>query len=219
MVFGLFEKKEYSRAEIMEAAGKFRSKGKHKKAIAEYQKILKQDSGDFDVAGRIAPLMAETKQPEDSWKHFKIAIAGYMKKGFYDKALSMVNMATRYLPREVEAWEAFARLEIEVKKRPEDAVQTLHTGHLNFRKKELLPKAIRLLQNAWKVEPWNFNVSFDLAKILLREAKKVDAKKIFKGLEEREKGGKLRKVRWALFWMEPGAGGFFRWMKAATLGR
>jgi tetratricopeptide (TPR) repeat protein len=88
-------RRSYSRSEILEAAGKALARGKHKKAIAWYQKLLKADPADHVTHGKIAPVLAETRQFSESWSSFKASGEGYIRMGFVDKALSMYIQATR----------------------------------------------------------------------------------------------------------------------------
>lgn len=213
-----WKKKTYSRSERLEAAGNLRTKGKKKKAIAEYRLVLKDHPKDFEVHGKMAPLLAETKQYKEAWRSFKFAADGFKQKGFVDKAMSMFNQAARVMPGELQVWEALASLELE-RGRKVDAIKALYEGHRNFRKALLRPNAIRLLMKLLQIEPGHFDATFNLAGLLKKTGKKQDALKYLNKLVEQNKGKNLRRVRGAIFWTTPGPGPLWHWTRALVLGK
>jgi tetratricopeptide (TPR) repeat protein len=207
----------YSRSEILEAAGKALVKGKRKKAIAWYQKLLKTDPGDHVVHGKIAPQLAETKQFSESWSSFKASGEGYLRMGFVDKALSMYIQATRYMPKEIEAWETVTRLQLDRRLRA-DAVKTLINGHRYFRHRKHRQKAIRLLRKAKEIDPWHFEVTLNLARLLAKAGERKDALRLLNELAEREHGYKLRRICGALLRISPTPASALRWLRATLFG-
>jgi tetratricopeptide (TPR) repeat protein len=207
-------RKPYSRSEILEAAGKALAKGKRKKGIAWYQKLLKADSEDHVVHGKIAPLLAETRQFPESWSSFKASAEGYLRKGFDDKALSIYIQATRYIPREIEAWEAVTRLQVNRRLRA-DAVKTLINGHRHFRHRKRRQKAIRLLYKAKEIDPWHFEVTLNLARLLVKTGERKRALQLLNELAEREQGCKLRRICGALVRISPTPVSIGRWLRVA----
>ena len=209
--------KPYSRARILEAAGKAQTKGKTGKAIAEYQKVLKEDPGDFQVHAKLAPLLAKKKRFGPAWSSFKTAGEGYALDGFGDKALSVYTQATHCMPMEIETWKAVSKLQrnrgLKV-----DSVNTLLEGHRNFRSRKLRPTAVYMLRKAAKIIPWHFEVTFELARLLAKTDKKEEALKLLNGLAERERKKQLRRIRGAIFKISPGAGSAWRWLRAAVGG-
>lgn len=204
--------KPYSRTEILEAAGKAQAKGKTKKAIAEYMKVLEANPDDHVVHGKVAPLLARTKQFSRSWSSFMAAGQGYELGGFGDKALSVYTHAARCMPLQVEAWESVTRLQLSRGLR-EDAVNTLLKGHRHFRGRRLREKAIRLLRRACEVIPRHFEVTFELARLLAKTGEKDEALRLLRGLAEREEGANLRRIRGAILRLSPTPASAWLWLR------
>jgi tetratricopeptide (TPR) repeat protein len=207
-------RKSRTRSEILETAGKAQAKGKRKKAIVEYRKLLKTDPQDYVVHGKIAPLLAEAQKFSESWSSFKAAGEGYLHKGFDDKARSVYIQATRYLPNEIEAWEAVVGLQLDKGQRA-DALKTLFDGRRHFRRSSHRQEAIHLLRMAWDISPWHFEVTFDLAQLLAKTGEKEEALKLLNGLAERERGRNLRHIRGAILRTSPAIGSLWRWLRTA----
>ncbi len=206
--------KSYSRSEILDAAGKARAKGRRKRAIAEYQKLLKADSGDYVVHGKIAPLLAEMRNYSESWSSFKAAGEGYLHKGFEDKAKSIYIQATRHLPYEIDAWKAVAELYLS-RRHEADALKTLKDGRHNFRHRTQRAEAICLLRMAHDITPDRFDVTLDLAHLLAKTGKRVEAVRLLEGLAVRDQGHNLRRIRGSLLRISPSPSFAWHWLRAA----
>lgn len=209
--------KSYSRSESLEAAGKAASRGKVKKAIGEYKKVLEADPGDHVVHGKLAPLHARAKKFREAWASFRAAGEGYLQKGFSAKAQSVYTQATRCIPEEVEAWEVLAGLQQE-RGLQADAVRTLLNGSFHFRRRQSRHKAVRLLRKAFGAAPWHFEVTLNLARITAKTGGKAEAIRLLNGLAEREKGRNLRTVRGAILRLSPTPASAWRWLRAAISG-
>ncbi|MFQ5441172.1 MAG: tetratricopeptide repeat protein [Thermodesulfobacteriota bacterium] len=207
-------RKSHSRTEILETAGKAQARGKRRKAIAEYQKILKVDPDDYVVHGKIAPLLAGSRRFSDAWSSFEASGQGYIQRGFVAQALSVYTQATRHMPGVRDAWEAVIRLQLE-RGQEADAVKTALTGQRNFRTSALRPDAIRLLRKAWEISPWHYDVTVELARLLSKTGEKKEALRLLIGLAERARGRKLRQVRALILRISPTTGSLWRWLRAS----
>lgn len=207
-------RKSQSRTEILETAGKAQAGGKRRKAIAEYQKILKADPDDYVVHGKIAPLLARSKRFSESWSSFEASGQGYLQRGFVVQALSVYTQATRHMPRVINAWEAVVRLQI-VRGQQADAVKTALVGQRNFRKPALRPEAVRLLRKAWEISPWHYEVTMELARLLSKTGEKKEAVRLLSVLAERERGRDLRRVRALILRISPSTGSLWRWVRVS----
>lgn len=205
--------KSYDRGECLKAASKAVTRGKIKKAISEYMKVLAVDAEDHAVHIKLAPLLARRKKFAEAWDSFKIAASGYSLNGFDQKAIGVYTQAAKFMPKNPEVWEAMSYLYIKIGKRA-DAVQTLYKGHRNFKKKPHRGIAIKLLRKAFSIEPWNFEVTFELAR-LVKKTDIVEAFGLLEGLADRVNGKDLAKVRSTMFFMRPGFSTCWEWMKAA----
>ena len=206
--------KAYDRSIVLEAADKARAKGKPKKAIVQYRRVLEANPHDHVIHGKIAPLLAETKQLREAWLSFVAAGEGYVRNGFIDQAISMYRQAARYFPREVEVWEAIARLQVD-RERPADAVKALLEGRRHLRNRQGRLEAIRLLRKACEIEPGHFEATYELARLLAKAGDKEEARRLLNGLAERVWGRNLRRVCGALFRMSPNPATAWRWLCAA----
>ncbi len=210
-------RKPYSRAEILETADKAQTRGKTNKAIAGYLSVLETNPDDYVVHGKAAPLLAKKKRFGEAWSNFQAAGKGYVIGGFGDKALGIYAQATRCMPMEIEAWKAVAKLQLN-RGLKADSVNTLLKGHRHFRRRALRPTAIYMLRKAWKIIPWHFEVTFELARLLAKTGKKKEALELLRELATREKRRNLRRVRGAILKISPTPGSAWLWLRAAVRG-
>ena len=122
----------YDRFSTLTAADRAVAKGRSRRAIALYGKVLAVDPADHVTHGKVAPLLAKRRKQAEAWASFVAAGEGYLREDRFDRALSIYAQAARYLPRRLEAWEAIARLQCELG-HPADGVQALLDGCRHFR--------------------------------------------------------------------------------------
>jgi tetratricopeptide (TPR) repeat protein len=217
MLFGSKEPK--TRSEIIAEADQARAKGKLKKAIAGYRKALELEPKDPVVHGKLAPLLARSKQPEAALESFRTAAQGHLDKGFADKALAVYVQAADVFPLQVSLWQQMAQLHVSKGKRVE-AVKTLLRGRFHFRRKADRPGAITLLREVLALDPTLFEVKLDLGLQLARENQKSEAMELLNPmlLDVRDRR-QLRRLRWTLLRVSPSMGAWGRWLRALMLGR
>ncbi len=211
---GWFSKPTYDRSSSMSRAAKAEGRGKRKKAIAEYRKVLAQEPDNPVIQVKLATLLAQTKQHDEARLKFMAAAETYEKQAFEDKALAVYRQAVAFMPKRVEMWERMAQLDVKRERNPE-AIRDLLDGAKSFRKRKERQSAIRLLRMATKIEPWQFEATMSLAKLLRKEGAKPEARKLYEGLVQRNRAVRLRKVRGAMFRMSPTPGAAWRWLRAA----
>lgn len=213
-----WNKQVYDRSSTLEKAAKAQGRGNKKKAVVEYKKVLEHEPENPSILAKVAALLAETKQPKEAWDAFVKAAEIYKKQGFDEKALAVYVTATSYMPNEVELWETVAKMHVK-RGRPADAVKACLDGRRNFRKRKHREYAIRLLALATRIEPWEFESTFDLAGLRRADGDKREARRLLEGLVPRSSKWRLRKVRGALFRLSPTPAAAWRWMRAAIAGR
>jgi len=212
---GLFRNHSaYDRSRILDAATRARAKKKRARAIDLYRWVLAVEPQNGELHAKLAPLLAETGQQFDAWCSFKAVAHAHLREGQPDKALAVYREAALYLPREAQAWQAVARLQ---HKRgcPRDALETLLEGSRHFRTRWLRPRAIHLLRRARAIQPWNFDVVLELARLLASTGQQHEAAILLDGLGERSGEERLRRVRAAQFRLAPGLGTAWRWLRSA----
>ncbi|MBW7956942.1 MAG: hypothetical protein H3C68_03525 [Deltaproteobacteria bacterium] len=211
-----WREKSYNRERCLAAAAKAQAGGRLKRAVGHYKRVLEADPDDYLVHAKVAPLLARMKNFEEAWMSFKIAGSRYLAAGFSQKAISMYSQAARFMPRNAEVWETMAYVYERQGKRAE-AMHTLFSGHRFFRNGPERGKAVSMLRKAFELDPWNFEVTMELSK-LLRKTDPVEAMGLMEGLSTRVRGRELRKVRSAMFLAQPGLSTAWRWIKAVWPG-
>ena len=213
----LFGKSVYNRSESISRAAKLEGRGKRKKAIAEYRKVLAQESDNVGILVKLATLLAQTKQYDEARNKFGAAAEIYEKEAFDDKAVSVLRQAVSFMPKRVELWERIGQLEVKRERIPE-AIRDLLEGSRHFRRKTERQSAIRLLRQAVKIEAWQFESTLQLAYLLRKSGARPEARKLYAGLCERNRSVRLRKVRGAMFRMSPTPASAWRWLRAGLRG-
>lgn len=210
---GLFQAgANHDRARILDAAARARAGKKRERAIALYRFALAAGPQDIDLHVKLAPLLAETGQPFDAWCSFRIVARACLVAGHPDRALAVYSEATLYLPREVEAWQAVARLKLR-SGRTREALEALLEGSRNFRSRWLRPQAIFLLRRARELDAWNFEVVLEIARLLASSDQKPEARLLLTGLAQRSSGERLRRVRGAELQVSPGPRSLWHWLR------
>jgi len=214
---GWFGKAKYNRSESLSRAAKAEGRGKRKKAIAEYRKVLAQEPDNPVILVKLAGLLAKTKQPEEARQKFLAAAECYEKEAFDDKAVAVFRQAVSHLPKRVELWERMAQLDVKRERLPE-AIRDLLDGSSHFRRRRERQSAVRLLRMAVKIEPGQFEATMALARLLAKSGARPEARKLYADLCTRNRGRRLRRVRGAMFRMSPTPAAGWRWLRATLRG-
>lgn len=209
----LGRKKVYDRARLLDQAARARKRGKREKAIGFYRQVLDKEPQNPDLHRRIAPLLAETGRHAEAWKSYQSAVEGLVLKGFVEQAVGTLREATTRMPRQPDAWNALADLELS-RKRPEDAHRVLFEAHRHFRFKRGREHAISLLLRARKLAPRDFRTSYVLAGELARSGAHARAQTLLDSVAHWARGSQLRRVRGRQFGLSPTPAAAWRWMQA-----
>jgi tetratricopeptide (TPR) repeat protein len=211
---GWFRRKPvYDRRTILAAAATAQGKGKSKKALAEYQKVLAMEPDNPTLLMKAAVLFAETRQPKEAWGSFTRAAELFRKDGLNDKWSSVWVQAVIYFPRSPEAWLSLAQAKAE-RGVPADAAAALLTGSRNFKRRKDRDVRVQLLQEAFRHTEYAFDVTMEYAAALVGAGEKKEAMRMLEELAERTSGAKHRKVRGRLFRMSPTPAAAWRWARA-----
>jgi len=210
---GFFRSKEPTRSELLQKAGRARSKKRKKKAIILYKKLIEMNPDDLDVHTKIAPLLAATKDKKGASVSFEKAAKGYFEKGFADKAISVYKQAASSFPYEVDLWIRIARLYIERHKK-QNAINILVEGSKNFRRKAQRPKAVKLLQAAFHISPWEPQVTLSLANAMAKSGRQEEARTMLTELAKGVQKKYLRTVRRKILFLAPSPSSLWQWLKA-----
>jgi thioredoxin-like negative regulator of GroEL len=209
--------KPYDRSRLLAKAVRARKKGRRKKAIALYCEVLAVEPENDDLHRRIAPLLAETKQPEAAWSSYQRAVEGLAKKGFLDHVVGVLREASVLLSRQVELW--YALSDFELKRRgATDAAEVLLEARQHFRSRRERDVAISFLLRARRLVPRSFAVNFELARTFAKSGAPKRARGILEELASRSRGRQLRRVRGQQLRMSPTPFAACRWLRAAIVG-
>lgn len=204
----------YDRRSILAAAATAQGKGKSKKALAEYQKVLAMEPDNPTLLMKAAVLFAETRQPKEAWGSFSRAAELFRKDGFVEKWSSAWTQAVMYFPRSADAWLALAEAKAE-RGVPADAAASLLAGSRNFKRRKDRDARVRLLQEAFRLTAYGFDVTLEYAAALVGAGERKEAVELLEKLAERTTGVKHRKVRGRLFRLSPTPAAAWRWARAS----
>ena len=204
----------YDRREILAAAAVAQGKGKPKKALAEYRKVLEMEPDNPTLLMKAAVLFAETRQPDDAWRSFTRAAELFRKDGLVDKWSSVWQQAVIYFPRSTEAWLSLAKAKTH-KGVAADAAATLLTGSRNFKRRRDREARVQLLEEAFRVAPYTHDVTIEYTVALVANGQRSDAFDLLEELLERTSGSRVRKIRGRMFRLRPTPASAWRWLRGS----
>jgi tetratricopeptide (TPR) repeat protein len=211
----LFERRRsYDRRRLLADAARAQRKGKLRKAIALYGRVLEVEPGNPDLHRRLAPLLARARRTAEAWESYRRAADTLVRLGFVERAIGVYREATQHLAREDRLWLALADLEMR-RGRPTDAVAALRAGRAHLRSRADRPRAIRLLERARELDASHFEAGFDLVGLLLRAGQRARARALLEELALRASASELRRVRARQFRAAPGPRFAWQWLAAA----
>jgi tetratricopeptide (TPR) repeat protein len=191
----------YDRGEILSKAEKYRSQGRLRKAIREYEKILSVDRRDIDVHMKIAPLYIRVGRKEQAKDSLRQAVAWYEKKGFLEKAIATLRLALTVDRYNLSAYLHLAEIYLS-KDHASDARNVLDAARKVFRGKKYLKEALAVEEKILSLFPDDFPTQVSLVRLLWKTGKKRETLERLRRMEEQwaRKGNKpnWKKTRWLL---------------------
>ena len=209
---------DYDRKWLLAEAEKARIRGRRRRAISLYRRILAAEPHDLNLHARVAPLLAATGRRFDAWQSYRQAAQVHLRNNSQDEVLALYRDATKALPMQIEAWQWVAKLELK-RERREAAIGALLEGRAKFRSRRRRPEAIALLREARNIDAWRVDIVLDLARLLRRSGQSPEAQWILGQLAERSSGRDLRIVRGAQWRIEPSLKHSWYWLRAAFAGQ
>ena len=205
---------EYDRKWLLAEAENARARGRRRRAISFYRRILAAEPHNPELHARVAPLLAATGKRFDAWQSYRQAADAHLKNQSRDEALAVYREATKMLPRQFEAWQWVAKLEL-ARGRNKAALGALLKGRSRFRSRRRRPEAIALLREAKSIDESRIGIVLDLVRLLRRSGQSPEAQWILAQLGERMSGRDLRIVRGAQWRIEPSLKHSWNWLRAA----
>lgn len=214
---GLFSRKPRTRAEILADADRARTRGRTRKAVAGYRKVLESDPGDPSTNVKLGPLLAKLGDADGGAACFRTAAKRHLDAGFTDRAAAVNLTASGVFPLDAGFRLELARLNVQ-RGRKQDAVTALLDGGRALARARRPDAAVSLFGRALEIEPWHLETCLALVPVLVRAGHAPKAQEFLDGLEARYRGRALRRIRWAAFRAAPGTRTLWRWVRAALAG-
>jgi tetratricopeptide (TPR) repeat protein len=205
---------DYDRKWLLAEAEKARIRGRRRRAISFYRRILAAEPHDATLHARVAPLLAARGKRFDAWQSYREAAQAQLKNKGHEEALALYREATQTLPLQIEAWQWVAKLEL-MRGRGDCALSALLEGRSKLGSKRRRAESIALLREARSIEPWRLDIVLDLARLLRRSDQTPEAQWILGQLAHRTEGRDLRIVRGAQWRIEPSLKHSWNWIRAA----
>jgi tetratricopeptide (TPR) repeat protein len=172
----------FNKQKALSAAEKFVQQGKLQNAIAEYDKILKNDTKDLTVNNTIGDLYARMGDTAKAIECFKTVGDAYAAQGFTVKGIAMYKKITKLHPS-LDASLKLAELYTQQGLFNDARAQYLQVAE-DFMKNGDLEQAVRLFQKVLEMDPENVPMRIKLAEVYVRLGKKKEAWEIFSAAAE-----------------------------------
>jgi len=172
----------FNKQKLLSAAEKFVQQGKLQNAIAEYDKILKNDAKDLTVNNTIGDLYARLGDIPKAIECFKTVGDAYAAQGFTVKGIAMYKKITKLRPS-VDSTLKLAELYTQQGLFNDARAQYLQVAE-DFMKNGDLEQAVRLFQKVLEMDPENVPMRVKLAEVYVRLGKKKEAWEIFSAAAE-----------------------------------
>ncbi len=211
------KKKVFDRTELLAQADKSRARGRRRRAITLYAKLLEQDPNDLTVHGKIAPLLAVEGKGAAAMASFRAAASGHAAAGFVDRGIAVLRQAADHFPEDESLWTEVANLHV-MRGRRGDAVAALVAGGERLLDGRYRPIGAKVLRRALELEPWHAQATLLLAKTLAREKRRQEAVALLEGLARRTGGRARAQARRLAFWYMPTLRRLWRWLSRSANG-
>ena len=167
----------FNKQKVLGAAEKYVQQGKLQNAIAEYEKILKNDSKDLTVLNTVGDLYARIGENDKATECFKSVGDAYAAQGFTVKGIAMYKKISKLKPS-LESVLKLAELYTQQGLFNDARAQYLQVAEEFLRAGEL-EQSVRIFQKILEMDPENVAMRVRLAEVYIRLGKKEDAWQIF----------------------------------------
>jgi len=196
----------FNKQKVLANAEKYVQQGKLQNAIAEYEKILKNDAKDLTVTNTVGDLYSRIGESDKATGCFKSVGDAYAGQGFTVKAIAMYKKICKLKPS-LESLLKLAELYTQQGLFNDARAQYLQVAE-EFLKAGELENAVRIFQKILEMDPENSSMRVKLAEVYIRLGKKTEAWQIFSAAAEsmRSKGslGAADEVLQRMLTLDPG---------------
>ncbi len=178
----------FNKQKVLSNAEKYVQQGKLQNAIAEYEKVLKNDAKDLTVTNTVGDLYSRLGESDKATECFKTVGDAYASQGFTVKAIAMYKKISKLKPS-LESLLKLAELYTQQGLFNDARAQYLQVAE-EFLKAGELENAVRIFQKILEMDPENSAMRVRLAEVYVRLGKKTEAWQIFTSAAEsmRSKG-------------------------------
>src|SRR5215831_18630470 len=168
----------FNKAKVLAAAEKFVQQGKLPSAIAEYEKITREDPKDLTVLNTIGDLYARVGENERAAHYFRKVGEQYAQNGFTPKAIAIHKKLTNLVPGNLEYVNKLAELYSQ-QGLFKDARQQYMVVADHLLKSGDNAQAARIFQRILELDPENTATQSKLAELYTKLGKKSEARNIY----------------------------------------
>ena len=172
----------FNKQKVLASAEKYVQQGKLQNAIAEYEKVLKNDTKDLTVTNTVGDLYSRLGETSKATECFKTVGDAYASQGFTVKAIAMYKKICKLQPS-LESLLKLAELYSQQGLFNDARAQYLQVAE-EFLKSSQLDNAVRIFQKIVEMDPENSGIRVRLAEVYLRLNKKTEAWQIFSAAAE-----------------------------------
>src|ERR1700749_1927424 len=168
----------FNKAKVLAQAEKFVQQGKLQNAIAEYEKITKEDPKDLTVLNTIGDLYARVGSNEQATYYFKKGGDQYAQNGFAVTAIAIYIKLTKLAPHNIENITKLAELYGQQGLFNDARVHYMQVAD-HLLKSGDNQHAARIFQKILELDPENAHTQAKLADLYNKLGKKDEARNIY----------------------------------------
>ncbi|HEY2496093.1 MAG TPA: tetratricopeptide repeat protein [Candidatus Angelobacter sp.] len=173
----------FNKVKVLAQAEKFVQQGKLPNAIAEYEKIVKEDPKDLTVLNTIGDLNARLGNNDQATYYFKKVGDQYAQNGFAVKAIAIYKKLTRIGPYNAENTTKLAELYGQQGLFNDARVHYIQVAD-HLLKSGDNQQAARVFQKILELDPENAHTQAKLADLYTKLGKKDEARNIYSSAAE-----------------------------------
>jgi tetratricopeptide (TPR) repeat protein len=168
----------FNKTKVLASAERYVQQGKLQNAIAEYEKISKEDPKDITILNTIGDLYARLGQVDAAVNYFRKVGDHYAGEGFTVKAIAMYKKLTKLNPTAMESIHKLAELYTQQGLYNDARQQLMIVADSQIRANNH-NEAARVFQKMLELDPENASLQSKLADLYIKTGQKDDAKNIF----------------------------------------
>ncbi len=168
----------FNKAKVLSAAEKYVQQGKLPNAIAEYEKVIKEDPKDLTVLNTIGDLYARVGQNDQAVGYFRKVGDQYAQNGFTVKAIAIYKKLTKLSPGASDCLTKLAELYTQQGLFNDARAQYMQVADQLLRAGDN-GRAAKVFQKILELDPENTTTQSKLADLYIKLGKKEDARNIY----------------------------------------